>query len=113
MSDFVQRVRAVVETVSPEEIAAEEVLDVFTEFVRGAAKALMLKSSVLAATPSHDDSPMSPKEAAQYIRLSYHSLLHAARAGQIEGEHPSPDRWAFRRSALDRYLKKQKIRYSR
>jgi excisionase family DNA binding protein len=113
--DFVHKVRSVVEDVSPQSIAPEQLSEVVTEFVRGAAKTLMLKLSVLApkTTPSHDDPLMNPKEAAHYIRRSYPGLLQAAKAGEIESEHPSGHRWAFRRSALDRYLSKQKLRYQR
>jgi excisionase family DNA binding protein len=113
--EFVRKIREIVEDVSPQTIEPEELSEVVTEFVRGAAKTLMLKSSVQApkATLSQDDPLMNPKEAAQYIRRSYPGLLQAAKVGEIAGEHPSGHRWAFRRSELDRYLSKQKLRYHR
>jgi excisionase family DNA binding protein len=54
-----------------------------------------------------DDRTMFPKEAAEYLGISYDSLLRWAREGKIPSSQPGGQRVLFRKKALDAWLEEQ------
>jgi len=56
--------------------------------------------------PGDGDRTMFPQEAAEYLGVSYDTVLRWAREGIIPSSKPGGQRVLFRRSALDEYLAK-------
>lgn len=60
--------------------------------------------SNLNAAMANEDRTMEPKEAAEYLGLSYDTLLRWAREGIVPSAQPGGHRVLFRKKALDKWL---------